>query len=84
MQHLFKETYQTLHPIFSLKKENLNKKFMGVENLSSGAAEITTNTMNMFGKGLGFASEDDNMSPSPLRDASNILQAIFKRHDFVF
>ena len=81
VQAHFKETYQTLHPIYSLKEENQEK----IKNAFSLITKLVNHTFH--NNPLEVESVQDENSANhlilPLRDSTNIMQAIFGKNNKV-
>jgi hypothetical protein len=86
VQSNFKETYQTLHPIFSLKEENqekLQKAFKLIDTLFS----IPVHAYNHPNHTVDVESVNEDVASAhqmaPLRDSTNVLQTFFKKNNKV-
>lgn len=54
-----------------------------MEEHVEGSGSTLLNLVNVIQLGGNHDNESDfNDTPAPFRDASNILQSIFRRHDF--
>ena len=75
VEFLFKETYQTLHPIYSFKKENQDRittNFQIVESILTGIANIPLN------KEIEQNSWTDIVSPDRLKEAAGDLKSLVR------